>query len=1136
MSDDGVRGGADNRFGNGTDGDEIMEDKMQINGVESQKTAHKQHDCDKYVGKIFEGLTDDQKTAVYTEGKVLVTAAAGTGKTRSMIGRIVGKIMDGVPIRRILVLVFNEAAAAEIKERLHAALFDAACVSTGEMGRYLRDSIDDLGSARIGTIDSFCRSVIKENFERLGISPDFEVLGDEAENAYVREALDEVFAEYAEAGDEVFLQLSDILSPSREEEDFRACIKGLHALYEIFPDGKEFLGRIKDNFGTGEAFRDKLFSAAVRTLNRVAEVCRECIAPLAADGQNSYVERASDVVAYCDACREGGVEALCRIADSYELTKGIKKSRVDTPEVEVVKCAVDKFKEVMEEWRGFACGDGGLKEELEQNALYAAKLCELTEALDARLAEKKLAAAAMSYADLERYAVRLVKEGCDLASRYDCVFVDEYQDVNRLQEFLIDSVVRDDAFMVGDVKQSIYGFRLADPTVFLEKGRAYEAGGGRLVNFRRNFRSERAILKFVNAIFDTVMTEDSADIDYKGDGRFEFDEEGVSVADNVQVHLFGMKGSSAEREREEGRFIAREIKRLCGKALDEDGKRLGYGDFVVLFRARGANARHVLEGMREENVPLDDNGFSSAGAAPERELVNFLRVLDNPRQDIPLAGFMLSYFGTFSEQELAEIAASRTKDDDLYDAVLRAAERDDALGVKTSEMLAMLSDYRLRASFKSVPELVRSIITDFSFDAYAESLGEGMAERLRSFASGVPTGDFEFGLGRFLEVYERGSGKDKSGSTGGDKVHISTFHGYKGLEAPVVFVAATQPRSGGYKKAGSDVLRDSAGGLGLKFYDIFERTARETLSRKAVGEYIAEREAKEEMRLFYVALTRARNYLYVTASPSEAYLKKFGIMPAFDRAKCPLDYLSEAIYKDALSVFVAKHTEPVSGATPTESRELPVLPEGAAADINAVREAVGFVYPYAESTTLAGKYSVSALDGIDDETVGAFSDKADEGTLYHRVMEEIDFAAEGVEGVLAEFERMKEEGVLTEEEAASVDAAAVARCLATPEMQAARRSVCYREKPFLMTMTAREAGQGEGDDKVVVQGVIDLVIDGEQKILIDFKNSALRSAEAMEKYKKQLKLYKTAVERALLAKVDRTLLYSFKLNRFVEIE
>ena len=180
----------------GTDDDGKCAVEKETTEIKDEDTEmiDKQAEFVEFQGKVFEGLTDDQKKAVYTDGKVLVTAAAGTGKTRSMIGRIVGKVMKGVPIRRILVLVFNEAAAAEIKERLHSALFDAACTATGEMGRYLRDSIDDLSGARIGTIDSFCRSVVKENFERLGISPNFEVIGAEAESAYEQLKKDEANA------------------------------------------------------------------------------------------------------------------------------------------------------------------------------------------------------------------------------------------------------------------------------------------------------------------------------------------------------------------------------------------------------------------------------------------------------------------------------------------------------------------------------------------------------------------------------------------------------------------------------------------------------------------------------------------------------------------------------------------------------------------------------------------------------------------------------------------------------------------------------------------------------------------------------------------------------------------------------
>lgn len=1105
--------------------------KIEVKGGDmDEKTRDTRRE--RYKGKVFEKLTDAQWDAVETPGKVLVEAAAGTGKTSAMIGRIVAKIVDGVPIGRILVLVFNEAAAAEIKERLHTALFEAACLAEGEAADNLRASIDDLGSARIGTIDSFCRTVLKENFERLGISPEFEVLSEESASAYLSEALDEVFAARAAAGDEAFLELADILSPGRDEANLRKCVERMHAVYEIYPDGEEFLARAENNLMDAAKLEKVIYDSAIRGIAKVREACESARESLVADEQDKYLLLAGEVTSACDACLNGGREALTRAAGTV-FSRASKRRGSDTVGVDIVKNAVARLKDIFAGWLEYAGDERRVAAELAENARYVRCLVGLTRELDERLTAVKVRDGVMSYADLERGAARLVAEGCDLGAAYDCVFVDEYQDVNRLQEYLIDSLARGDAFMVGDVKQSIYGFRLADSGVFLDRGRRYrESGEGNTVGFRSNFRSTPSILKFVNAVFDAVMTEESADVDYRRDGRFEIkDEQSVSVGESVQLHLFAM---GRESKYEEGKFIGGEIKRLRGHAVARDGRRLGYGDFAVLFRTR-SQAREVLRGMKDAGVPVDDGSFADESAAPERDLVNFLRVLDNPRNDLPLAGFMLSYFGNFDESELAEIAAAKGRDEDLYDAVLRAAEREDALGDKVRDMLAVLDSYRLRASFRSVPALIRSIISDYAFDAYTASAGEGLADDLAAFVTSVRTGECEFGIGAFLAEYDRSSGARKDVSYGGDKVRMSTFHGFKGLQAPVVFVAGIAETSGARGEP-DEVLVDGAAGVGMRAYDLAARTAHTTLSLGAVKEIAAEKAAKEEMRLFYVAVTRPESYLYLTGSPSAERLAAFGRVHTLGRAACPLDHVSDAVCDGKLNMFVARHDSPSEEVSPVAADALPVLPEGREEDIAAIRESIEFVYPYAVSTSLAGKYSVSATSGTDEETVGVFSDKADEGTLYHRVMENIDFAAEGREGVLAEFDRMTREGLFAEGELDAVDADAIAACLATPVMREARESVCYREKPFLMTMTAREAGQGDSDDAVVIQGVIDLVIDGEKRTIVDFKNSALRSKEALEKYRKQLKLYKRAVEGALFAKVDRILLYSFKLGKFVDAD
>lgn len=1086
-----------------------------------------------YGGKGGFNPTAEQREAVEARGRILVAASAGAGKTSTMINKIIREIGGGTPLSRILVLVYNEAAADEIKEKLHVALFDAACSADGDLRDLYRRSLDDLAFADIGTIHAFCRTLLKENFEKAGISPSFDVADEGAENAYAREAMDAVFAEYSESGDEVFCRLADILSRGRREDGLRAAVARLHGIYEIQPDRDAFRAKVAACFAeNGGPYADILTRRANALYAKCADVCREILPALIVTGQTSYADRITALARICEegaSADFGGLLALA--ARGTELPAARKTKGADEYAVECAKAACEAVAAEAEMWRTQLVSPDRVREGQVQNAVFAAKLMEIVVRYDAEFTARKRADDVLSFADLERCAAELVASGEDFGSAYDIVFVDEYQDVNPVQEYIISSLVRDNAFMVGDVKQSIYGFRLADPSIFLRRKAAYDRGGGKHIGFYRNFRSERHILDFVNAVFDTVMTKESADIDYAGDGRFIVDGGEADTGDNVQIHLFCSDNGRQSSLDCEGRFIAAEIKRLCGRAAGGEG-RLTYGDFAVLFRSRNSAAQRITACLREAGIPVDDGGFTRDTGRPERDLINFLTVLDNPRQDLPLCGFMLSYFGGFDETELALVAAERGKGECLYDAVAARAAEKDALGVKLADMLTMLDAYRLKASFKSVPELMQSIVADFSFDAYMAAEGEGAAASVISFVTAAAGRD-TVGLSGFLAAYNSRSGAADKRPSGGDRVKISTFHGYKGLEAPVVFVAGVAEARGRGRSAG-DVTVDNSGCIGMKYYDIVHRTVRPTLSYAAVAAMTEERENKEEMRLFYVALTRAKQYLYVTGSPYKNALAGYGRYPQLKNAASNLDYLSAAVYAGRLRARTYVHTED-GGERGAERRvQMPVAAVCREDDLRDIGEGVNFVYPYSASTSLGMKYSVSALDGGGDElTLSAFADRADEGTLYHTVMEHIDFSARGENGVSRELKRLTDEGVISADEAASIDADAVARCLDSPLIELARNSVCYREKPFMMYLPAERVGGDACGDRVLVQGVIDLIIDGEEKIIVDFKNSFLRNEEAMEKYKKQLKLYKTAAESSFLPKIDKTVLYSFKTGETI---
>ena len=1094
--------------------------------------------------RLLIGLTDRQREAVCSRGRVLVSASAGSGKTTTMVRKIIAEAEKGIPLSDMLILVYNEAAASELKERLHGALFDAACAADGSKREFLRANIDAISSASIGTIHAFCRALIKANFQRLGVSPSFDIIGEGEEARYKAAAMDAVFAGYSERGDAVFAKLADALTAGRREDNFRKVVEELYGVTEIQPDRAEFLRKVRESYreAEGGGYAEALAADARERMSRWRRVLESVLPVLRDEGQSSYEQKVMLLLDSLKVSERADLEGVGRIADAATEAlafRASKKRGSESDAVELVKQTVNAAKSFFADRKATFSDMAQIAKMHLQNAEFVDKLLEIVENLDAEFSAAKRADDVMTYADLEYYAAELVRSG-DFAGRYKEVFVDEYQDVNPVQEFIIGKLLPADAFMVGDVKQSIYAFRLADPEIFLERKRRYEKSGeGKAIEFNANFRSVPAVLDFVNGIFDVAMTAENSGVDYQKEGRFEVTDDRRDIDGNVlsggaEVHLFAAEGTLAAAYAE-ARFIASEIRKLTSSAKRDDGAPIGYGDCVVLVRSRSRNMKKLAGYLAEEGIPVDAGIFEEESSRPEEDLIRFLTVLDNPRNDIPLAGFMLSYFGGFDESELAVIAGMRPEGGDLYDAVLAASKEESLIGRKTADMLAMLAGYRLKASFKSVPELLQSIVSDFDFDACARAMGEGSSDRVIAFITEKATKDSYAGIGRFLSSYASSEGRRRtSRPEGGDKVRFATYHAYKGLEAPVVFVAGAD-RAAGRRGAYGDVMTDNRGYVGMAYFDFERRAKQKTLSLAALSAMKAARERRDETRLYYVALTRAKQYLYVTGRCPKSQLENFGAIPLPDPPVSLLDHIREAKYEGKMFVLKKHYSEdpaPYLGIY----RELPPVGEADDDASARIKKAMSFSYPHRAATSLSMKYSVSALDGGGDElTLGAFADRADEGILYHKIMEHIDFEAEGRAGVEAELDRMTSEGVLTEAERAATDVGAIAECLASPVMRLARKSVCYRERSFLMYLPANEVGGESPDDKVLVQGVIDLLIDGEERVIVDFKNSALRNAEAMEKYKKQLYLYKKAVENSFLGKVDRVVLYSFKTGKTVEL-
>ena len=469
-------------------------------------------------------LTDDQKKAVLEKGRILVSASAGSGKTSTMVKRIIVMLSEGASLKNLLVLVYNNAAADELKERLHQELFKAACASSGEKRDRFRQEIDELPFCHICTIHAFCQSLIRENFDKLGISPTFEVLDETRHASYMNKALDEVIAKYTADGDETFCELADIFSQSRKEENLKSNLIKFYNLIEIQPDKDEFercVAECYDSYDKSKFFEilqnyyKSFFAKASDALSQV-KVRLETIAPT-----SKYVQSLVVATAFCaEIERENELLAMCALATKYEKPRAAISSKASEEEKLVTAYAKDYLKQlsdVIDEMKEIAQRGDALEQAHEQNAKYVKKLLEVAKNFAEVLDNLKKEDNVLSFEDLQHKALDLLNGGGASGEDFDAVFVDEYQDVNPTQEAIIRKLVKGECFMVGDVKQSIYGFRLADPAIFISRQNAYETSAkeGANIFFNRNFRSAYGILDFVNGVFDSAMTEDSTDVDYK---------------------------------------------------------------------------------------------------------------------------------------------------------------------------------------------------------------------------------------------------------------------------------------------------------------------------------------------------------------------------------------------------------------------------------------------------------------------------------------------------------------------------------------------------------------------------------------------------------------------------------------------
>ena len=1176
-----------------------------------------------------------QKVIDLHQRNILVSAAAGSGKTAVLVERIIQMVCDEkhpVDIDRLLIVTFTNAAAAEMRERISLGI--AAKAEAFPQSEHIERQATLLHNALITTIDSFCLYLIKNHFHEIGLDPAFRV-ADEGEIKLIKqEVMEALLEEHFAGGEEAFLECVEFFCHGGKEKVLEELLIKLHQFANSNPWPVEWLESAKKTYGFTDVeelesselgqyvtgYLRKMADSCVETMEQIKALCELPAGPYMYGEMAEAEKEMLEGLLQCGSLREWEV-ALEGV--SFGRLSGKKDDSVDVELRELAKELRNQVKETLKSLKEqfFPVTLEGSLVRLQACKRPVETLLNLTIEFGERLQSCKQDRKLLDFSDMEHYALEILlkRQGEDVvpskvALEYRDYFaeilIDEYQDSNLVQEYLLQAISGEDEgrfnrFMVGDVKQSIYKFRLARPELFLEKYHSYSSEDGECqrIDLSQNFRSRTSVVDTVNQVFEGLMSEEIGGIAYDDKAALHAGASFPAYEECISELLLlekPDKEADEEPKEAEGRLIAKRIKELKQSYLvtDKESGQLrpvSYKDMVILLRATSGWDEAFKKVLEEEGIPVYITSKTGYFAASEvQDLLQFLRVLVNPRQDIPLFGAMRSIFGQFSEEEIA-LLRSRDRSITLWESVLQSAAEGDA---KCSTFVATINKYRKYTIYMPVRELLQTIVEEHHYLHYVTALPAGSKRKANVEMLFTKASDFEktsyFGLFHFvryieqLEKYDVDYGQEDLLDESADVVRIMSIHKSKGLEFPVTFVAGLAKKFN-MMDVNKAFLMDMDLGIGTDYVNLQERYRSKAFTRMALSRKLKEETLAEELRVLYVALTRAREKLIMVATVEDAETKwqqrgffagrklTFG---RFMDSGSFLDFLLPVIREDTVRVkfFTAADLQVADCGEQLELAERKLVleqPENYS-DRKCLEQLKGYFsyqYPHENLQKLYTKTTVSELKiaAMADKDEAAyhqfevketapilpsFLQEAKEaggvvrGNAYHKVMELMDFEAiydeEGnpVKKCLEEFlEQQVKNGKLSEEYRKVVNVYKLLNflkdSLARRMWQAQRRGELYKEQPFVLGISAGRLGEEfPKEEKVLIQGIIDafFVEDG-AIVLLDYKTDRVSTEkELWDRYETQLEYYEEALSRLMQLPVKERILYSFSLEKCVKGE
>ncbi|MDH6365009.1 ATP-dependent helicase/nuclease subunit A [Enterococcus sp. PF1-24] len=916
-------------------------------------------------------FTDFQWQSIFDgDDNLLISASAGSGKTTVLVRRVIEKLKNNGNIDELLIVTYTEAAAREMKERIQKALQEAVNQESDEaLRQHFTKQLILLPTAHISTLHAFCLTVIRRFYYLIDLDPVFRMLTDETETLLLKEEVwEELREEFYQNNETTFFQLTENFSNDRNDDGLTRLVFSLYEFARANPNPEKWLLELADNYqvhnnlADNPLFQQHLQPIMLATLQEAVDTYQQLERwSLAEEGlikvADLIIAEKQQLTTILDCLQQSQLDDFYDQlqALTFERYPSIRKEEIKEA-AQLIKKQRDAVKKALQDLQKnyFPYSPNEMQEQLAAAYPLVKEMAQVGQAFMTRYYQKKQEKGVLDFNDLEHFTLQILlakndenkQEAADFyRNKFAEVLVDEYQDVNRLQEAILfwlrnPNPEQGNMFMVGDVKQSIYSFRLADPTLFIEKYNQFgKEEGGRRIVLAENFRSRKEVLDFTNLIFEQLMDESVGQISYDEAAKLiaGFPNFPESQAFDTEILLYEKETEAEEdsldevfvEDKTDGELLMTGLKirelvdnnfQIYDKKLKEN-RSVEYRDIVLLTPTKKNNLA-ILETFKQLGIPLEVNDTQNYFQATEiRTMIALLQIIDNPYQDIPLAAVLRSAIVGLDERELAEIRLTK-RQGSFYEALLAFDSQEESHLVKKLELFKQrLASWREAARRVSIAELLWQIYDETAYLEYVLGLAAGKQRyanllALVQRAEAYEKSSFR-GLYQFIRFIEKMQEKDKDlaeplAASQENAVRVMTIHASKGLEFPIVFVLDMTKRFN-LQDTKTRYIFEERAGVGLRYLDPETRVLKDTLPYLAIKQVRLKKLLSEEMRKLYVALTRAEQKLFLVGSykDQEATFKSWGAVADEEQLVLPatLRLKSQSSLMDWIGMSLVRHPD-----------------------------------------------------------------------------------------------------------------------------------------------------------------------------------------------------------------------------------